>query len=295
MKADAINFEDRAVAFLDILGFKTFIRKAEVNVSDENRKLCDLKAVIEAELDVSGFQINLKPTCTYISDSVILSAPVCDNDYSGLVGVAIKTIQIAHQLLGMEFLVRGGISVGKAAHTASNIYGSGYQNAHETEKDKAINPRILLDEEAAKVLNNNNAYQGCKIRELSTFLKEGNDWIVDTLNPHSSYIGNNIDDPSSLFEAYKNTIIKNLQKFPLGCKVRGKWEWMAGFFNDRLIRYQGDIRNVEQIELPMPPTHFRQGGVDDENGFDWMAPFMAPSHPVTLNAPSSSDGHCEKS
>ncbi|MHB1301731.1 MAG: hypothetical protein ACYCY8_12825 [Burkholderiales bacterium] len=294
MKADAINFEDRAVAFLDILGFKTFIQKAEVNGSDENRKLCDLKAVIEAELDVSEFHINLKPTCTYISDSVILSAPVCDNDCSGLVGVAIKTIQIAHQLLGMGFLVRGCILVGTAAHDKSNIFGSAYMDAVEAEKKEKA-PRILMLKRAAEILNSDARYHHYRFCELSTFLKEGDDWIVDTLNPHSSYIGDNKQDPSRLFEDYKNTIVENLQKFPLGCKVRGKWEWMAGFFNDRLIRYRGDIRNVEKIDLPMPPSPFRQGDADEAPDPDWMAPFNAPVHTVTLNAPSSSDGHCEKS
>ncbi len=283
MKAEAINFEMRAVAFLDILGFTDFVRQAEDQASEEYRTLCELKAVVEAELDVSEFHIKLKPTCTYISDSIILSAPVSSEDYSGLVGVAIKSIQIAHQLLGMGFLLRGGISVDKAAHNASNIYGSGYNNAYETEKDKAINPRILLDEEAAKVLDNDNAYQGRKIRELSTFLKEGDDWIVDTLNPHSSYIGDNTQDPSRLFEDYRNIIVENLQKFPLGNKVRGKWEWMAGFFNDRLERYRVGIGDVEKIALPMPPTHFRQGDADEIPDPNWMRPYHAPGGTARIN------------
>lgn len=294
MKAEAINFEERAVAFLDILGFTNFIRNAEVEESEEYQKLCELKAVIEADLDVSEFHIKLKPTCTYISDSIILSAPVCGNNYSGLVGVAIKSTQIAHRLFDMGFLVRGGISVGKAAHD-TNIYGSGYLDAYETQDKRAINPRILLDEKAAKILDDDKTYQAHKLRELSNFLKEGNDWIVDTLNPHSSYIGGNEKDPFQLFEAYRNTIIKNLENFSLGCKQRGKWEWMADFFNDRLRRYGNDIRSVEQIELPMPPTHFRQGWVDDETDSDWMAPFKAPGHTVTLNAAPFSDRHCEKS
>jgi hypothetical protein len=284
MKADAINFEMRAVAFLDVLGFKDFVRRAEVKTSEEYRALCELKAVIEAELDVSEFHIKLKPTCTYISDSVILSSPVSSDDYSGLVGVAIKSIQIAHRLLGLGFLVQGCIAVGTVAHDKSNIFGSAYMDAYAIQEEEKM-PRIIMHESASEILNSDGGYGGCRLRELSIFVIDGNDWIVDTLNPHPSYLHdkNSLED---IFVGYRNEIIRNLESLPLGYSRRGKWEWMAGFFNDRLERYRGDIRSVEKIDLPMPPTQFRQGNAENEQDSKWFEPFQAKAVATQVQNPS---------
>ncbi len=264
----------RSVAFLDILGFTDFVRTAEDKASEEYQTLCELKAVVEAELDVSEFHIKLKPTCTYISDSIILSSPVSNEDYSGLVGVAIKSIQIAHRLLGMGFLVRGSIAVGTAAHDKSNIFGSAYMDAYVIQEEEKM-PRIIMHKSTAEILNSDARYGFGRLGELSTFVIDGNDWIVDTLNPHPSYLHENKCTIEEIFERYRNEIIRKLENLPLGSSRRGKWEWTAGFFNDRLERYRGDIRSVEKIDLPMPSTHFRQGNAEDQHDSNWFEPFQA--------------------
>lgn len=243
-----IKFEERAVAFLDILGFTDFISKAEKPESEEYKSLCNLQAVIEMEIEAKEFHPRLKPDCKFFSDSVILSAVVDKNNYDGLVGVTIKTIQIAHQLLHMGILMRGGIAVGTVSHSESNIYGTGYINAYETESKLAVTPRILLHKSAEIILNEEGMYSGGQIRGLSTYIKEGEHWIVDTLHPHETYIPSEAQNIPKLFEGYRNKIIENLQRHPLGSSVRSKWEWMAEFFNWKL-KERSELSGVKQIEI----------------------------------------------
>jgi hypothetical protein len=275
-----IEFEQCAIAFLDILGFKDFIKNAEIVSSEQFLQLCQLQEIIEQQIDVSseqafeeerGFCPEMQPECTSISDSIILSAPIRKTDgnvyFSGLTTVAIKTIQIAHQLLKMGFLIRGGIAVGSVFHKDRNIFGSGYVNAWQTQENEACNPRVLLHESAAKLLNGDEKHLGCRLGDGHDicWVKEHEQWIVNTLSPHWSHIGGKSECPNELFLGYRNTIIKNLNdpKHPLGSSVRGKWEWMAGYFNETL-KNCSDVREVETIVLPFPSSPFRGWGITKE-------------------------------
>src|SRR5258707_7496816 len=107
-----VNFTQCAVAFLDILGFKDFIVAAEVTGSKEFEQFCQLQDAIDRQLEFATddeqeqhrFPKDVGLTAIHISDSFVLSAPISNENrsgYSGLVAAAIKTIQLAHQLIGM--------------------------------------------------------------------------------------------------------------------------------------------------------------------------------------------------
>lgn len=278
-----IEFEERAVAFLDILGFKEFITSAEKVGSHEYKKLCELQDVIEAQIDLTSeradeegrnFLPEKKLRCTYISDSIILSAPIGEGCFSGLTVVAIKTIQIAHQLLKMGFLMRGGIAVGCVFHSDRNIFGTGYVNAYQTQEKDACTPRVLLHESAVKILDSDGKHFGYD--NDSCWEKEHDQRIVNTLSPHWSHIGGKDQCPNALFQGYGDTIIGNLNKHPLGGSVRGKWEWMAGYFNE-ILKHNRGIQGIAPIALPFPPSSFRSGVISEEaNRRSFIADFSLP-------------------
>ena len=276
----AIDFESRAVAYLDILGFSAFIREAERPETEQRRQLIDLEKTLRREIKAKGFHPKFKPTCTFISDSIICSARVGDGDCGGLVGVTMKTIQIAHRLLQMGFLLRGGIAIGPVSHDSHNIYGTGYMDAHATEQ-KVRDPKVLLADSAASLLE-----QSPDCGAFSIFLREGDKWVVNTLEDHhETYTG--VSGPAAhtaLFIDYRQTIVRNLERHPLGGDVRGKWEWMAGFFNYWARQY-GNTSGVETIILPMPPLDLRAGmPLSTDTG--WMDKFASASYNVVIKKPT---------
>lgn len=239
---DEANFTRCVVAFLDILGFKDFIEAAEHSGSHEFRQFCALQEAIRSQLHYTQagsddreqhlFPAQVGLQVLHISDSFILSAPVrteeCPN-YSGMVAVAIKSIQLAHQLLKMGFLVRGGLAVGNLHRTESNVFGTGYQTAYETEKCAAT-PRVLFHQSAVEHFEAA-CHMGRQIWGFSIFAQEGDDVMLDTLAVHWSYVGAESGaDVAPTFRSHKEMIEQQLSRLPSG-RAREKWEWMAKYFS----------------------------------------------------------------
>jgi hypothetical protein len=235
-----VGFSDRAVAFLDVLGFKRLIDDAETSPAGLNR-LINLKTVLESHVRFDNQTIAenvpemVHPKYIFISDSIIISAPLQHAGYDGLSIVAVKCIQVAQKLLESGFLLRGGISVGKAWHEASNIFGSGYIDALETEK-VAKHPRIILSPAATAVWRT----PGRQVPEI--FLPEADTEVLDILNPF--YLRtNNANIPYEDFFGQLNAYIsQNLDLLPRNSDPWLKWAWMREFFNSGVRRHQINMK-----------------------------------------------------
>ena len=229
-----MEFSPHAVAYLDILGFSRFVAEAETN--QDKLELLDklFNEVIPREISSEGrnseYPENLGLKCLSYSDSIVVSAPISDKSpYPALIAVSIKSIQIAHALLDMGFLVRGGIAVGNVHRTDSNILGTGFQEAVEREKT-TNHPQIVLTESAEqelKKLKNEDSWYW----KSSFFSKDGDQIILNSIHPFQSYFPDKDGDPSDYFRKYRETILKNLSNDDLDTKARQKWLWFAGLFN----------------------------------------------------------------
>lgn len=232
-------FEVRAVGFLDILGFKLLMDRAEASPAGF-QELLGIKTVLDAHVRFDNAAAaaevpeEVKPRYIFISDSLIVSAPLRhgnENVADGLAIVIVKTIQIAQRIMELGYLIRGGISVGSVWHQDQNIFGSGYIDAFQTEQ-RAVHPRVMLSRQAAAELWNDP-------KQIARSLCIGNDsaLIVDVL--HSYYLRENAAGlpQEGYFRIVRNHIDANLQRMSLGSPERSKWEWMVGFFNDALARH----------------------------------------------------------
>lgn len=152
-----VKFEDRAVAFIDVLGFKSLVCSASVSKEhlEQLSGLVDLLSSAVPSFDATvdkSVSPHLVPRHFYISDCIILSAPLADpsrKSYDGLAIVVMRVIQLSHYLLQAGYLIRGGISVGRVWHTSSNIVGPAYQEAFTLEQT-GNEPIVALSASAAK-------------------------------------------------------------------------------------------------------------------------------------------------
>jgi len=147
------QYEERYVAFIDILGFSSLVDRAETDSNLLERLASVLEEVqmhsaLEESMDSLGdndpqaFFRNMFRMSTF-SDNIVISTKI------NLIGLSLITMLstiICNRLLHQGIFTRGAISSGKLIHTNSIALGAGLIKAYKLESTAAIYPRILLDE-----------------------------------------------------------------------------------------------------------------------------------------------------
>ena len=137
-------FEDKFVAFIDVLGFKGMVANSEAGSGIELPELLDLLKKLgdggeRAQFDKYG------PTCcpmaprvaknmnfrvTQISDCAIVSSEVSP---AGAINLVSHCWGAVIELMARGIMCRGYIKRGRIYHTDSQVIGTGYQEAYEAE------------------------------------------------------------------------------------------------------------------------------------------------------------------
>jgi hypothetical protein len=231
-------FTERAIAFLDILGFSQLIADAE-RLPNRRDELFGLFATIDSHVKFDNDSVSsevpeaVRPRYIFISDSIIFSAPLLHGTYDGLAILVAKSIQIAHKVLETGYLLRGALSVGSAWHTGTNIFGTAYIDAWQTQ-DNLEDPKVVLTAAAREhwTANLQNVVGNLCLPD------ENRSLIVDTLDPY--YIrGKEIHGrEEQAFREYQVTIQARLSTLPSGGSAHRKWQWMDAFMRRAIKRHR---------------------------------------------------------
>jgi hypothetical protein len=129
-------YEDRALAYIDILGFSALIQENEVHKIRSALQLIQshaarLEALPKAPITTSAF-----------SDTIVLSSR---NDENGLPYLVHAAAALAAELLMRGILCRGAITNGKLFHRRDTIYGPALIDAYQMEQQLAIYPRVIIN------------------------------------------------------------------------------------------------------------------------------------------------------
>lgn len=231
-----VNFEDRAVAFIDVLGFRNIVHAAGQGGSahTELETLIELLETAVPNLDGTvdhKVPKDLIPKHIYVSDSIILSAPLTSpqvHSYRGLSVLVMRVIQISHLLLSKGYLLRGGISVGSVWQTDSNIVGPAYQEAYQIET-KTLAPRVELSPDAKSywISTEGNSNRMC-VDYMNRFMVNGT---------HDHYIHDKSHGAAKrVFENYMRIIDINLGATNHPESIRYKWWWFKEFLESEIKR-----------------------------------------------------------
>ena len=223
-----IEFEERAVAFIDVLGFSPLVNSANDD-STYYEKLNKLIELLGSAIPLLDSKVStevpseLIPKHIYISDSIILSAPLRPNirtNYRGLSILVMRAIQLTHMLLNAGYLIKGGISVGKVWHSDTNIVGPAYQEAYKMESS-GIAPHIRLTDSAMKYWKET---EGGGNRMSLEYRGE---FMVNGL--HDFYINSSSQGTAKKAFAKYSEIIEENVNGNLPEPARYKWWWMSQY------------------------------------------------------------------
>jgi hypothetical protein len=137
-----VEYEDRIVAFIDVLGSSELITKSESDVDCLQRvnKLVTTDKLFERFMKHLPFA-----AADFFSDSFILSMPVENALY-----LLRECGYLCRHLLLQGFPCRGAITIGPLYHRDRIVVGPALVRAYQLEQGVAIYPRVVLDAKAVE-------------------------------------------------------------------------------------------------------------------------------------------------
>ena len=141
-----VEYEKRAVAFFDILGWRRAVENSETD-SELRRALLNavwsLAARVQAYVEVETADHPSRDEYAQFSDSLIVSFPY--NDHRDLFRLLkfVNEFQTSMLMLGLP--LRGGVTVGPLFHTDAIAFGPAMNRAYYLESKVAMMPRVIID------------------------------------------------------------------------------------------------------------------------------------------------------
>lgn len=147
-----MEYEDRVVCFIDILGFKNHIKQTDTgNQKNDKRYIGNLIHAIEGIRLYTGqdsleIEAGISPSkqVTLFSDSIVIS--FFSNEESEVFSTLLSLLWAQTELISHGILCRGAIVRGKLIHTPNYVLGPALVEAYTLEDEATLYPRIILDD-----------------------------------------------------------------------------------------------------------------------------------------------------
>lgn len=229
------EFSQGTVAFLDILGFSVLVKKAEQDHGTEIQlgQLVDtLERRVKYEKTATthpAVSEGLSPKWIFISDSIVISSLNDLGDDRDLAAVALKTIEVANQLLTMGYLIRGGISRGKVWQRDGNIIGSAYMEAYKMECCTK-QPRIQLTPVAET------RWKASRYAKYFPFTDDDGAPVVGLYHPYYAAAGAHYE---TYFDRIGGIVASQVSALSSQPSPQEKWQWSREFIERSRGRHCG--------------------------------------------------------
>lgn len=236
IEIDNLTYEERIIAFIDILGFRNLVNETVEKDFVNQAKLTSLVKALnlineEFESLIRAGELPYSFMITYFSDSIVLSLPKVNT--VGLLSVfeVLKRIQI--KLVNFEILLRGGIVVGKVIHQPNFILGPAMIEAYDLESKSALYPRITIDPDIMEILvrqseMTDELYSVKEFDFHKTFEADfDNTYYIDYFSDVTYYLDD--QDVKNYYQKLRQLIKKGVKRKNIG--IRMKYMWMLKKFN----------------------------------------------------------------
>jgi len=259
-------YQERILAYIDILGFSAAIKKT-INKNEEvEAKTVNIFNILE---DINEFK-NKKYTGTSINSRVVSHFSDCaaisylKEEKAGVFHILSDIIFLCYGVLQKGFLFRGAITCGKLYHK-EKLFGPAMITAVDMEKNLAIYPRIVLDKEILVIAEEHPSEYPSKKEQLRVIKKlilkdfDGLYYLnyFDAIN----YIVGQEYGILSYFKPLRKNII-DLQKIAENdMSVKAKYLWLKNKYNTVLKKYITNYKN-ERTQNKYPDSYNYINGVD---------------------------------
>lgn len=247
-----MNYEDRLVAFIDILNFRGMINDTVDARGNEDaqkiQKIYDAYETIQQNWKGAGTNDDLSRSkrVTIFSDSIVISVKASEKSQ-----IFLTLLEIKHLIMSMVWrgiLVRGAIVRGKLIHDQEKVFGPALIEAYTLESKAALYPRIILDRDlvqAAAESRSSHHSRADEIGYVEQLLESDSDgmYYIDYFFKAQAELDDPDYDFPSYIEALGSIVRKGLMGsvHPSNADVRVKYSWMRERYN----------RMVETVAAPL--------------------------------------------
>jgi hypothetical protein len=252
-------YQDRIVAFIDVLGFKEKLYEFEKdakakNIAEEseekgseylvsekvNEFINTFKSVTEL-LDKDNFRYYL------FSDNICITVDYIENP-DAIVSLLFTVSELFYSFAQKGYFLRGGIDIGKFIDEKQIALGVPLAKAYIMESNDAVNPRILISDEYYQLVKD--TFVQNKLRHfenLSEFFLINHNCEMHYLNVFCNVVKK--DDKIKFFTDIRAKIIENLEASNKKERINIKYVWLAGEYNQFLEIYISDfVYRQEEFE-----------------------------------------------
>lgn len=230
------EYEQRYVAFLDVLGFKAIVQNRssdwiKLNIYDEVRRIHVLfqTDLYSRMLPESTYK---KLEFVFISDSIIISIPKKFDRALEVIIAACLFLQKVFLSKTNTILLRGAISQGDYFHFEQITFGQALVDAYIEEK-RAQFPRILIDERISVL---SNCIEKESIGKVFCSCDEDGEQYIDYLKMTVGFSTGVHDD----LKRIRSYIQENIELYKLEERTLPKFKWLASHFNYNLSFFFAD-------------------------------------------------------
>ena len=262
-KADTSPLEYRPsiVTFIDILGFRSIVKKTSANKIYDIVKRVQRYAGATDEEVVREFGLVDQANwtrCVFFSDSIVRIRPFDTGYRDGCLHHEILDIAIAQGELAQQgVFIRGGLTIGDVHQGNNIVFGPAMVRAYDLESSFANYPRIVIGPEVFKALHSDTRLhaQHHKIEDeleyIDQLVRKGDDGLYSI-----DYLGNvryNMNSPE-LFPEYladvKKEIVSQAVAAASNLSILQKYIWMANYLNEVAAKHPDCAKNNQVLITP---------------------------------------------
>lgn len=251
-----MNYEDRIVCFIDILGFKEHVKESNSNRS-KVKEIADALLAVRRVLDIdSPNEIDRdRANITQFSDSIVISFKC--NEKSGVFYTLLKLLWVQGTLVNHGMLVRGAIVRGDFIHDNKLLFGQGIIDAYEAETKAAVYPRIILGNDVLHIALNYAKHNPVEEAEyLSKLITQDTDGIY-YIDYFGEGIQNEFNDPEFEYIDYlkniRDIIDNNIGAKSIGIKT--KYGWLKSKHNQNINRISDGLEKLGISSIDLKSKH----------------------------------------
>lgn len=236
MAIEIEEYEERIIAFIDILGFREHINQTVTSSSHFNkiRKVLNFISDLKQDNDMGHLsQKEIGKEVTVFSDSIVISYPI--SLPSAGFHLLIDVIHLQLEMMGEGIQMRGGITVGPLCHEDNIVYGPAMVEAYELESKLAVYPRIIIKDEAIKIAaSEGNHSPREELDYIMKLLEQDHDghFFLDFMAQWEEITYEH--DYLTALTITRAVIIKSLVDYAQTPNILVKYTWLKDYFNNTL-------------------------------------------------------------